>query len=167
MRFYPSPTGGTGRGPQSQCPYSDGPATFKARALHNLIYRTTPGYNDDNCIPEGYSGKPASNFASQEESNTLLEKLKERESKTIRRLKPPAVKIYPNPATNQIWIKGYSEGETIIFSIRDVSGRLLFENEIVASLVFPLQINLTNGIYFVTLIQSNGEKVIRKIIINN
>lgn len=75
-----------------QCPATDGPAVYKARALYNDLYKIILELNDDNCVPEGFAMRTSANSQNQISISTLVER--EKYSKTIKRI---VYKIYPNP----------------------------------------------------------------------
>jgi len=51
-------------------------------------------------------------------------------------------------------------------TIRDLSGRLFLEKEIKTSdYKTDLSLNLINGAYFITILNSNNERVIKKLLI--
>jgi len=149
-----------------QCPFSDGPAVYKARALWNLIYGSTPSYYDDECTPEGYSSRTGK-IENITELDNLTERLEAREIKNKKQKNKSDYKIYPNPATDEISITGFQKDERIEVIISEVTGREL-SRQIAnpdASLI-NLKVELNNGIYFVTLINSKKEKLVKKLIIS-
>jgi len=149
-----------------QCPFSDGPAVYKARALWTLIYGGMPSYYDDECTPEGYSSRIGKTENTSDLDN-LTQLLAARETKNIKRRNKNEYNIYPNPATNEISITGFQKDESVEVIISEVTGRELSRQ--IANLddsVINLKVELNNGIYFVTLVNSKTEKVVKKLIIS-
>jgi hypothetical protein len=137
-----------------KCPFVDGAVVYKARALFDMIYQTAKIYNDEGCLATGISyGR---------KGNTNNSTIKNKQN----RLFVAGLSIYPNPANDEIFIKGYKESEEVIVSITDVSGKLLLETNLVTSSnKSSLKLNLLNGIYFVTLVNTNGIKTHTKLVI--
>jgi hypothetical protein len=75
-------------------------------------------------------------------------------------------KIVPNPAQDYILIKG-EKGEPINISISDASGRILQKEKVlITDTEGKLNLTLQNGIYFVTLTNSQKQSVVQKLIIS-
>lgn len=150
----------------SQCPGRDGPAIHKARALYNMAYNTILAFNDDSCERIGYSERQMNNgeVRPKSELNQLLihesgqikGKLKLRHNLTI----------YPNPAQEILYIRGSKTDETVNLRITDLQGRSLMEEKLVLNNNKGINLDLINGIYFVYITNSKGEKTTKKLIIS-
>jgi hypothetical protein len=84
-----------------------------------------------------------------------------------------AIIIYPNPAYDKIYIRNndnFSNGNKIMASILDLSGKLIFKKEFdtygveINTLNIPKRI--TEGMYVLMITNSKGEKHIEKVYIN-
>jgi hypothetical protein len=95
----------------SQCPATDGPAVYKARALFTQIYGIIWEYNDDNCVPEG--------FVLRQGQQTNFDELKLRES--IHQQKKLLYKIYPNPLSSDLFLTGAEANKMLRITIIDVT----------------------------------------------
>jgi hypothetical protein len=81
---------------------------------------------------------------------------------------PQNIYLFPNPTQGKIYLSSIQNNDQIELEITDLEGRLLF-TEIKQAL--PMEIDLKengiqSGLYFCILINSSGEKVVYKIIIN-
>lgn len=69
------------------------------------------------------------------------------------------LKVYPNPATNEIWIDYKAEGKTIQFALYDTFGRMVKQGEFSNDNHMHISIDeLRNGIYIISI--SDQEKVL-------
>jgi hypothetical protein len=71
------------------------------------------------------------------------------------------INIYPNPASNLIYFE-FNENQMIEMKLSDLSGRLIFENQIFNGYLLDIH-NLAKGIYFVTM-QYDSKTITKKII---
>ncbi len=132
------------------CPGDNGECIYQARALYNALYPGLGNYTDV-CDETGSRlANIDSNIKSNKASNQeLLD-----------------VEIFPNPATNQITITSNSGFEVSKITIKDVSGRTVLTQNIKSNgFIANLDLNLINGIYFVTLYNSSNDKVSKKLVI--
>ena len=146
-----------------QCPFKDGPAVYKARALYDLITKSIVVYNDNECLSNGYSERPAKSDSDEE----LRTKLINHESSQIKINAKTSFRIYPNPAENIIYIGTNNISEILNIEIRDVTGRVLFTkflNQFSNS--SSVEFNLTNGIYFVRINGIDGFSQTKKLVIS-
>jgi hypothetical protein len=72
------------------------------------------------------------------------------------------IELYPNPTSNFITLSN-PEMHQFELEIRDLNGKLVYENEVSSSLVEISLNNALPGVYLVHLTNSNGTKVIRVI----
>jgi len=150
----------------NQCPFTDGPAVYKARALYTLIYGTVVEYYDEDCAPEGYSERKA-NPADSSQANPVNALLAEHETRNIVKKSKTEYKIYPNPTIDAIYIKSKKENEVIHVIISDLSGRRMLDQVLsVNAYQTDLKLDLLNGIYTVTLINSKNERITKKLVIS-
>ena len=77
-----------------------------------------------------------------------------------------SLKVYPNPATNDIWIKHQASGKEIQFALFDTFGRLVKQGEITSINNMRISINdLKKGLYILTISDQNKTlttKVLKK-----
>ncbi len=71
------------------------------------------------------------------------------------------LKLYPNPATDKIYIS--SKRPLSVLALYDVYGKLILKKEYNANSIDVSQLN--SGVYFLE-VSSNSEKVVKKVIIN-
>jgi len=145
-----------------QCPATDGPAVYKARALYNDLYKTILEFNDDNCVPEGFAMRTSANSQNQIATNILIES--EKSSKKLTRV---VYKIYPNPNDGDLFILGQKPFEQLRLTISDVSNRVLIDKviELNDKGSFYQKLDLIDGLYFISINSKNG-KFTRKILLN-
>jgi hypothetical protein len=76
--------------------------------------------------------------------------------------------VYPNPATNELYLNTGTTEDAISISIYDLQGRLVQDQKINKnSSIQKLNISfLVNGFYFIELIKNDGSKLTKKIIKN-
>lgn len=109
----------------SQCPYSGGPAVYKARGLYNLVDDEVT-YNDQLiCLSYGIEYRQS---ASRYNAGAT---------------------IYPNPAGNLVTLK-YRIDEDGVLEIHDAIGQILYSKRL-KSKIYEFEFetnNLSNGVYF-------------------
>ena len=129
------------------CAGTNGSAVYQARSLFQLVSGQV--YN----APDGCSGaRPGNNLLLKQTKDLLL--------------KTWDVDLFPNPATNQITIISKVESESIMISIKDLTGRtILNQNLKTSGFIANLDLDLINGAYLITLSNSNNEKVTKKLLI--
>jgi hypothetical protein len=150
----------------NQCPFSDGPAVYKARSLYSQIYMQIREYNDEECVPEGYSlrNSAGSDNGMNEE---LKSELKINESKKAEKYNGLGYRIFPNPTKDAFRINSFGKSEIVDITITDITGKIIFSKTInVNGVSEPIALELTNGIYFVNLIKPNKTRVVKKLVID-
>jgi hypothetical protein len=75
------------------------------------------------------------------------------------------VNIYPNPTDGNIKINGNFNGEQIQCNIYSILGTLVYQEQLVSSNEFELNLDLTNGIYFIEL-QGKEKKTTHKLVVS-
>ena len=75
------------------------------------------------------------------------------------------VNIYPNPAETSVKIEGNFNGEKIQCNIYSILGTLVYQENVMAFNEIELNLDLTNGIYFVEL-QGKERKSTHKLVIS-
>lgn len=150
----------------SQCPFSDGPAIYKARALYNLAYNAVEVYNDDECAPKGYSQRQVH---ITQAADTLMQQmlLKNNEAKKISKVIATSYKIYPNPANEYFYVKGKFSNEKLSVKILDINGRIIQTNTVETdgskSKIF---VDLINGVYLIQITNQENEIFTKKLVIS-
>lgn len=80
--------------------------------------------------------------------------------------KSDGLRIYPNPATDQITLVSTIENDKLRVEIRDLSGRsVLSETLKLKGFFINLELNLLNGAYLIQVENLDHEKVTRKLIV--
>ena len=72
--------------------------------------------------------------------------------------------IYPNPTSPVIWVRSDYVKNISGYSIYDLTGRKLISNELKTPEIDVS--SLTNGIYFIEVVNKNGRKQIGKFVKN-
>jgi hypothetical protein len=148
----------------SQCPYTNGPAIYKARALYNLIYDNIFEFNDEDCVPEGYSLRPARTSGEAISDQAVLAQMEKDRKDTYFSDK---YTIFPNPTAEKIRIRNSGKIETVMISITDAIGSTLFSSKIpFDGSSVTLGVTLQNGIYFLHLINEKNTHVVRKFVVD-
>ena len=130
------------------CPGTNGACIYQARALYNTIFGQELNY--EAC------GEASGNRAA---NNTSIENIVETSGLD-------GVKIFPNPATNKLNIIGKNETDLLYIEIFDVSGRSVFQKTApTKNKSFDLDFDLLNGIYFLTIKDSQNNTLNEKLII--
>lgn len=127
-----------------RCPGLSGAAVFQARALYNTIYKVNVVYSE--CYEESGErkalllGAPIGNWQ---------------------------VNVYPNPASNSIFIKSTRKDEILTVTIRDLSGRTLVNKTVRANeFLANLEISLNNGAYLLSINSWGNESVTKMLLIS-
>ena len=130
------------------CPGTNGACIYQARALYNTIFGQEVNY--EGC------GEASGNRAA---NNTSIENIVETRGLD-------GIKIFPNPATNKLNIIGKNETDLLNIEIFDVSGRSVFQKTLLTkNKSFDLDFDLLNGIYFLTIKDSQNNTLNEKLII--
>jgi len=125
------------------CVPRDGIVVLQARALYRLIYSNFRNYFDDCAGLYQDKSNPTSN---QELSNNYS--INDENT---------GIEIYPNPSTGDLWIKysGRNENTNIEISIFDISGRLVYNENINVSGTAKISTGLNNGSYLFSISHKN------------
>ncbi len=76
------------------------------------------------------------------------------------------ISIYPNPANNFVTLVSKNPTEYLTIKVTDVNGRILVNKKVQTSnYKANLDLDLYNGIYFVTIIDSANDKQTKKLVI--
>jgi hypothetical protein len=74
--------------------------------------------------------------------------------------------VSPNPALREIFIKSLKSSETFFLQIHDLAGRMLYSEWLVANNhMNNLELDLTDGVYLLTIQNSNKERFTKKLVI--
>jgi hypothetical protein len=145
-----------------KCPFVHGPIVYKARALNFLITENLEIYNDAACedlyidqLTYGEGGgelgrqfnKPYNSEINESQYNASYQ-------------------LYPNPATDKLFIVSSNETEELQIEISDVSSKLILKTYVkINGYQGELKLDLLNGIYLVTLVNKENLKTNLKLII--
>jgi hypothetical protein len=141
------------------CPYIDGTAVFKARTLYAMF---VPGMDyDDMAICNSIGVFKGGKSLYEIENEMLLGSNEDSKLKYV-----DYVKVYPNPATNQINLEvNLKEGEVGEFVLYDLLGNTLQTHTITEQLTIIELNGLKPGLYIYKYICSNKENYTGKLII--
>jgi hypothetical protein len=139
-----------------KCPFIDGAVIYQARSLLQRATGEPVFYNDEGCdITEDH-------FMEQE----LLER-KAASPYLLAGEHSESYQLFPNPATDRVYVISPRQEEALRIQIRDLSDKLLAEETIqVRNFQAELKLNLINGLYFVTLVNQDHEQVVKKLVIS-
>jgi hypothetical protein len=130
----------------NKCPFLEGEVIYQARALYNVINSTVGSFKDNCPGDEQSSSRLANNNLSSVDIWNAS--------------------IYPNPASNELFISSTKEIEQIKVIITDVNGRTIADYFVKTNgFAANMKLSIDSGIYFVTLSNSNGEKVVKKLVV--
>ena len=77
------------------------------------------------------------------------------------------IEVYPNPSKGDFSISGIKSESPIQLEVRDVHGKLVFENQNVSKEVNSFSLNVEDGIYFVNVTNpSTREVLVKKLVVN-
>ena len=79
---------------------------------------------------------------------------------------PNDIMVYPNPATDQVVISGWSEGTAANIEIVNLDGKLVYQKQSVKHTLIlnPRRLGLSKGVYFVSISTENGSET-KKILV--
>ena len=132
----------------SLCPGKDGACVYQARALYETVFKEPLNF-PETCFES--AGRIARNV-----------------DKNVLDIGKWQIDIFPNPTNNRLNIRSNVEKENLEISIYDLSGRpLLLKNLELTGFSSFLDFNLINGAYFIVILNSQNEKVVKKLLISN
>jgi hypothetical protein len=77
------------------------------------------------------------------------------------------IEVYPNPSKGDFSISGIKSESPFQLEVRDVHGKLVFENPNVSKEVNSFSLNVEDGIYFVNVTNLNThETSVKKLVVN-
>lgn len=135
------------------CPAESGSCIHQARALYQAIYNLNVNYMD--CFEVEPSERKSNNVESKKEDLELnnLSKISN-------------IEIFPNPANSRLYITTVDNSENLEITFKDLTNRTIATRKIkTLNNQGVLDIELINGIYFVTIINDANEKIIKKVLI--
>ena len=129
----------------NSCPLLNGTVVFQARALRNILIQGYENY-EDNC-PNGISVEKLTSVEKGNVSKSLL--------------------VYPNPSNGKVYISGFAASDKVgTVEVSDITGKVISKQQYpVKSGIIELNLNLTNGVYFVKCISNEVSYDIQKIIV--
>lgn len=135
------------------CPFKDGTVIYQARALNDLVTGLVEIYNDQDC--DAYPPSDLT-YGGEEEFRKI----------SIAQAGMDYA-LFPNPATDKLYITSIEEKELIELEIKDVTNKLILKGKIeIKNHQAELKLDLINGIYFVSLIRPNENSITKKIVIS-
>ncbi len=135
------------------CPSPNGACIHQARALYQAIYNVNVNYMD--C----FEGEP-----SERKSNNVESKKEDLELNDLSNISN--IEIFPNPANSRLYITTVGNSENLEITFKDLTNRTIATRKIkTLNNQGVLDIELINGIYFVTIINDANEKFIKKVLI--
>ena len=143
-----------------QCPFTDGSVVYQARNLYSLVNFVVEDYNDTYCVQLGFSFRTnADSTNSNSELGNLYEQLVTNEQITKTKFRAIAeYNLYPNPATNIVYINSNYQNEKINLIVNDVNGKNLIQKSInIINYQSQLNLDLINGIYFIEITNANNK----------
>jgi len=91
--------------------------------------------------------------------------INEKETKTKFKLQNSYI-IYPNPTVNEVNILSNNAIEMLQVNVLDVNGKILLSKNLqLQDYKTQLKLNLIEGVYFINITNSNGEKTTNKLVI--
>jgi hypothetical protein len=141
-----------------KCPFIDGAIVYNARTLYFGVTGVLDVYNDENCDREEDDGNGRMAFYENGEEKNKELSIGETDN----------YQLFPNPASDKLYILGKSAREDLTLEIYDVNNRLISKTDLsLNNYTADLKLNLINGVYFVTLINKNNkEKIVKKLVIS-
>lgn len=139
-----------------KCPFIDGAIVHKARILYGNIYKLVKVYNDAACLESGISTGRVNknNLSNQSMPRKILWNEK-------------TVKVYPNPAIDEITISSQKENEFVTVKISDVTGKVLYDQKVkIKAYSYQMKLELKNGVYLVTLVNEDAVTSHTKLVIS-
>lgn len=155
----------------SQCPFSDGPAVHKARAMYNSLYYTNLMFNDDGCIPEGYALRiiPSQGDSTQVPSKVAnISALENHENVQSEKFPGFSFSIFPNPSNGVLNLRSFNKTQLMTCNVTDVLGKSVYSEKIkiISGEVSTLDLHLTSGVYYVNLTDEKNTKFVKKIVVH-
>jgi hypothetical protein len=130
------------------CPANSGACVLQSRALYCYVYHT-PYVFEDNCEIESTRIRKPDHINNETELKNYWQ-----------------ISLFPNPASNKIILHSNVNNEVLHVIIKDLSNRVLEQQDLkISSFIADLDLNLMNGVYLVTLINSKNENVTKKVVV--
>ena len=144
----------------------DGPIVYNARALNACVQGYIEIYNDRGCASAGDDGDLAWDWEAEGHEDGRKSYTQPEVTKTSNETEIN-YQLFPNPATDKLYILSSVEQEELILEFRDVNNKLLSKSLVyVTDHKADLRLNLINGVYFVTLINKNKTHTVKKVVIS-
>jgi hypothetical protein len=129
------------------CPGKDGAVIYQARALYNVITRSVMPFNE-NCSDD------------QANERTIAT------SNTTSNVYNWDVNLFPNPTSGELNVLSKNDTENLSLTIRDVSGKVIHKHSLVITgFIGKLDLDLANGVYFISISNQNNESITKKLVI--
>jgi hypothetical protein len=77
------------------------------------------------------------------------------------------IRLYPNPASTEVVVHSSAQNEIVFIRILDLSGRTLSRQSIkLTGSTAIIDLNLFSGAYIVEILNTNNERIIKKLLIS-
>jgi hypothetical protein len=144
----------------TKCPFKHGAIIYNARALNTLVTGSISTYSDNGC-------DLVENSMMFTQGGELSRVLPKTNNVKITNEEVKDYYLYPNPAIDKLQITSRVEKEDLTLEISDLSNKLISKSNIqINNFATEIELNLINGIYLVTLVKANNERIVLKLIIS-
>ena len=144
----------------TKCPFKHGAIIYNARALNTLVTGSISTYSDNGCdVVENSIMFTQGGELGRVAPKTNNVKITNEEVKDYY--------LYPNPAIDKLQITSRVEKEDLTLEISDLSNKLISKSNIqINNFATEIELDLINGIYLVSLVKANNERIVLKLIIS-
>lgn len=88
------------------------------------------------------------------------------ENSTIQQTDDWQIKIYPNPAQDRITLLNSNANEVLNISVTDLTGRVITKQKVkTENFVVDINLSLLNGVYMLTVTNSENKTTVKKLLI--
>jgi len=130
------------------CPGRDGAIIYSARGLFNVVTKAANAYNE--------------NCNTNQNERTITQAAQTQKQNQI----AWDVNLFPNPTSGELNVLSKNEGEQLQLTIRDVSGKIIDKrNLVISGFIGKLDLDLANGIYFISISNQNNDNIAKKLVI--
>ena len=138
--------------------------TYQARSLYSIVNEDASLYTDEGGVERGFSYGRAMDTTSNDDIEQELIINEKLNSEMFTPITNHA--IFPNPAQKMVNIMSTKSKEILLIHILDVYGKVLMSKRLnITDYKAELDFDLLNGIYFVNLVNDQGAKTVKKLVI--